>query len=213
MVTTQGFNALLKIFEEPPADTIIILTTSQIDRILPTVVSRSQKIRFTPFKPAMVKAQLAEKLALPEEKADYYASLSEGSLGIALNLASGKWEKTLELSFLLWRSLWEKKTGQIQEIIEILNLEKDRSQILLLFRLWQHYLREIYLFCEGIKPGLPVAYGPIEEFYPTIKYHPLRIQSAFQVLTQARLDFYRNIGIKSILVWLCLALPETLASD
>src|SRR4030067_1033053 len=37
---TDSTNLLLKIFEEPPKDTIIILTTSQIDRILPTVNSR-----------------------------------------------------------------------------------------------------------------------------------------------------------------------------
>jgi len=209
----DSFNALLKIFEEPPADTVIILTTSQINRILPTVVSRSQKIQFTPLKQETVRTQLVKELNLPEEKADYYASLAEGSLGTALNLASGKWGKILELSYLLWQSLWEKKTGQLQEIIETFNLEKDRSQILLLFRLWQHYLRVIYLAAEGIDSKLPLGQGSANSGLARKSLPPTKIHSAFQLINQARLDFYRNISIKSTLVWLCLALPEALVSD
>src|SRR4030067_2805310 len=106
---SDSTNLLLKIFEEPPKDTVIILTTSQIDRMLPTVVSRSQRIRFAPIPPEIINSELQRRFSLDEGKAEYYASLAEGSLGIAINFASGRWEKTLENSYRLWQAIWPKK--------------------------------------------------------------------------------------------------------
>ena len=207
-------NLLLKIFEEPPGDTLICLTTSQIDRMLPTVISRSQKIRFAPFRFEVIQAELQKRYSLEAEKAGSYASLSEGSLGIALNFASGKWEKTLELSYLLWQSIWDRKTKEVQEIIELFNIEKDRSQILLLIRLWQYLLRDIYVTAEGVDQRFLISGSRLKYASASQrKLNPSRIHLAYQILNQARLDFFRNISIKSILVWLSLRLPEILSAD
>ncbi|WP_297453337.1 DNA polymerase III subunit [Persephonella sp.] len=46
----EAANALLKTLEEPPENSMIILTTSNQNAILPTVVSRTRKIRFKPLK-------------------------------------------------------------------------------------------------------------------------------------------------------------------
>jgi DNA polymerase III subunit delta' len=43
-LTTEAQNALLKSLEEPPADTVIILTTAKARALLPTIVSRTQRI-------------------------------------------------------------------------------------------------------------------------------------------------------------------------
>lgn len=42
--TTEAGNAMLKILEEPPKDNIIILTTNNLNKLLPTIVSRCQVI-------------------------------------------------------------------------------------------------------------------------------------------------------------------------
>jgi DNA polymerase III delta prime subunit len=46
MMTTEAQNALLKITEEPPASSLLILSTSDADSILPTILSRLPKIYF-----------------------------------------------------------------------------------------------------------------------------------------------------------------------
>jgi len=46
MVTTQGFNALLKTLEEPPAHVLFILATTELNKIPPTVLSRCQRFDF-----------------------------------------------------------------------------------------------------------------------------------------------------------------------
>ena len=43
-ITIEAQNALLKILEEPPANTIIIISTSKKDRLLPTIISRCKVI-------------------------------------------------------------------------------------------------------------------------------------------------------------------------
>jgi DNA polymerase III subunit delta' len=44
VLNNASANALLKILEEPPANTLFLLVTSQIQRLLPTIISRCQKI-------------------------------------------------------------------------------------------------------------------------------------------------------------------------
>ena len=211
---SDSTNLLLKIFEEPPGDTVLVLTTAQIDRMLPTVVSRSQKIRFAPIPPEIIKSELQRRFSLDEGKAEYYASLSEGSLGIALNFASGRCERTLENSYQLWQAMLHNQAKQIQELIEIFNLEKDRSQILLLLKIWQYLLRDIFVASVGLdsrhlifRPSHPKALRPNRNFAPG------QIHLAFQIVNQARLDFFRNLGIKSLLVGLILSLQAVLVTN
>ncbi len=45
-MTSESSNALLKMLEEPPASTLFILTTSHLDALLPTIVSRCSKLAF-----------------------------------------------------------------------------------------------------------------------------------------------------------------------
>ncbi len=46
LLTTEAQNALLKVTEEPPASSLLILVTSDAERILPTIVSRLPKVYF-----------------------------------------------------------------------------------------------------------------------------------------------------------------------
>ena len=50
MMKPEASNSLLKILEEPPPNTVIILTTSRLYSLLPTILGRCQKIKFDPIK-------------------------------------------------------------------------------------------------------------------------------------------------------------------
>lgn len=79
-------NALLKTFEEPALDAVIILVTSAPASLLPTVLSRCRTVRFQPLSTADVAAFIAANCNMDEVASRRIASLAHGSLGKALRL-------------------------------------------------------------------------------------------------------------------------------
>ena len=60
MVTSQAFNALLKIVEEPPPHVKFVFATTEADKVLPTIKSRTFHYRFRLIPPAVLRDYLAE---------------------------------------------------------------------------------------------------------------------------------------------------------
>ena len=85
----EAANALLKFLEEPPASALIILTTTEATRVLPTIRSRAVPIRLGRLAPADVSAALevlAPQLTAGERLARVEAG--QGSIGRALSAAN-----------------------------------------------------------------------------------------------------------------------------
>ncbi len=75
-------NCLLKVLEEPPAYCCIILICTRPDKLLPTIRSRCQILRFGPID----EERIIEKLHQPglgEKQIKFFARLTDGSLGLA----------------------------------------------------------------------------------------------------------------------------------
>jgi DNA polymerase-3 subunit delta' len=84
-------NALLKLLEEPPSRAMLLLVANVPGRLLPTIRSRCQRLSLRPLENSAVEAEL--KTLVPELDAKERASiarLSGGSIGLALQLASGE---------------------------------------------------------------------------------------------------------------------------
>lgn len=77
-------NALLKILEEPPPTSYIILLTSRPAMLLPTIRSRCQMIRFSPLSPAEIESHLVQNKIASAGEARVRARIAQGSLGRAL---------------------------------------------------------------------------------------------------------------------------------
>jgi len=87
LLTVAAQNALLKVLEEPPARSFLILVSSHPDALLPTVRSRCQRVQFGPL-PVDVVVELLTASDLDAAEARDLATLSEGSLGRAQALRS-----------------------------------------------------------------------------------------------------------------------------
>jgi DNA polymerase-3 subunit delta' len=83
-------NALLKVLEEPPDQTILILTARQLFDLFSTIVSRCQHIRFSPISRKNIMSVLMEKEGVHPDDAAVIATLSNGSIADALDKASLK---------------------------------------------------------------------------------------------------------------------------
>jgi len=88
-MTPEAANAFLKTLEEPPSGNIFILNVKEPGELLPTIVSRCQKVPFKPLPTEKIVQWLTRERTLDREEAKILAGLSEGSLGKALRMAEG----------------------------------------------------------------------------------------------------------------------------
>lgn len=85
---TYSANALLKTFEEPAEDTMIILLSSAPASLLPTVLSRCRVIYFHSLLEDEIAAFIMRQCGTPLDEAQGIASLAQGSIGNALRLVN-----------------------------------------------------------------------------------------------------------------------------
>jgi DNA polymerase-3 subunit delta' len=83
-------NAFLKTLEEPSGDAILILMTTHVDAVLPTILSRCQQLRFPSLPTETIASQLREKGA-DEDSARIAAALAGGSIERAREIVEGDW--------------------------------------------------------------------------------------------------------------------------
>ena len=91
MLTDQAFNALLKILEEPPEHVIFILATTEVHKLLPTILSRCQRFDFHRIPPEDIVKRLEyvieqEGASISDDAARLIAALSDGAMRDALSL-------------------------------------------------------------------------------------------------------------------------------
>lgn len=85
-LTTEASNALLKVLEEPPRDSLIILVSSKPRLLFKTIISRCKIIRLYPLKRIELEEILKKDYCMDSELAHFLAYFCEGRIGTALRL-------------------------------------------------------------------------------------------------------------------------------
>ena len=139
----EAANSLLKILEEPPKDSLIILVTHKPQKIFKTVLSRCKVIRFSPLAVAALEDVLIKDYFVERLSAHFLSFYSEGRLGLALRLKDSKiFEEKNRIfdSFVLSdKPLDRNLTGQSKE------------QLRSFLNILASWFRDIYL----LKAGMP----------------------------------------------------------
>lgn len=134
-------NKLLKLIEEPPADTLFILVAENESQILPTILSRTQLVKIPALDTKDIATALTERAKLTPEKARQTAAVSEGNYREALLLiqhAEEDWQGLLRnwLNAIL-------KTGpvaQVKWVDDTSKLGRERQKQFL--RYFNHLLEQ-----------------------------------------------------------------------
>ena len=145
-MTVQAQNALLKTLEEPPAYAVIMILTTNLDTLLPTILSRCVVLNMKPVADDKVKRYLMEDQHVPEYKADVCVAFARGNLGKAKALATSeefdniKNEAVTLLKYIRDMEIYDivaaiKKIGQYQfEINDYLDILSVWYRDVLLFK-------------------------------------------------------------------------------
>jgi len=85
MLTSAAFNALLKTLEEPPPHVKFVFATTDVQKVLPTILSRCQRFDLKPIPPELIAERLrkiarAEKISIAEAAVADIARLADGGL-------------------------------------------------------------------------------------------------------------------------------------
>ncbi|UCD95554.1 MAG: hypothetical protein JSU69_05755 [Candidatus Zixiibacteriota bacterium] len=147
-------DSLLKLIEEPPPDTIIVLTAVDPDNLLPTVQSRAHKIAFKPIQEREIAGYLQMRYDLSSDKSEFYARLAEGSIGRALASMEDDTESSIrQVAFLMFKALFYKDNPSAAATInEFLNIN-NRGEVERILSLWQSFLSDLVILRYGREPA------------------------------------------------------------
>ncbi len=145
-------DALLKLIEEPPRDTIIVLVARRPEILLPTIQSRTRKFKLNRIADEVVTRYLSERYRLSGGRASLLAKLADGSLGKAISLIETDEDTDLSersVGFMLFKSLLtEPSLHTISQLTDLVG-GRDRGQSENLLGLWQSLTRDCahYAIC------------------------------------------------------------------
>ena len=87
-LSEEGANSLLKILEEPPEQVILVMLALDAEGLLPTIVSRCQRLNLRPAPLSLVTGELESRYSVDHDKAEQIVRLSGGRLGWAIQAVS-----------------------------------------------------------------------------------------------------------------------------
>jgi DNA polymerase-3 subunit delta' len=189
----EAANSLLKTLEEPPGQTMLILTADEAGVILPTILSRCQTVPFFPLPQDEVAKILAEESGLEPESAATLAAMAEGSLGrarllLAKDLLGLRKEIVTQLLHL------EPDTpAAIQALGELAEsaakLKEDLGELLELLTTWLH---DLLLFGHGA-PSKIINHD-LSPTFPTAcsRWSSTQLSERLRLLDTARKQLARN---------------------
>lgn len=121
-MTVQAQNALLKTLEEPPEYAVILILTSNVSTLLPTILSRCVVLNMRPVKDQQIKDFLMENMQIPDYKADICVAFARGNVGKARLLAkSEEFDKVKEEALTLLKNINNMEINEIVEAIKKIN--------------------------------------------------------------------------------------------
>ncbi|MBC8264748.1 MAG: DNA polymerase III subunit delta' [Anaerolineales bacterium] len=151
--TAEAANCLLKTLEEPPSGVILVLTASESEALLPTIVSRCQVLNLRPLATETVQRALQERWGVDAERARLLARLSSGRLGWAVAASQDdaiitQREKRLdEMVELLGH-------GRVKRLEYAQQLSHNPEAAPELLHLWLSWWRDLLLKASGSSAGV-----------------------------------------------------------
>lgn len=128
-LSVEAQNAFLKTIEEPPDNSFVFLITHKVHTLLPTVISRCQKINFSLLSKDDILSILKKSQNYNEEYFDLLAEISTGSITKANYFIENDLGKTIELVKKLFNSIYSTPADVISVISELSELELKKDQL------------------------------------------------------------------------------------
>lgn len=203
-------NGILKILEEPPSNTFFILITNAAERLLPTILSRTQIVQIPMLSDEEVDIHLKSLGSVENSKRDKIVQLAEGNLNLALKLIDQEEDHHFELFFTWMLACFKKEYAKLVAMADDFHaLDKMNQRNLMTYSL--NMMRETLLQLSG---ATSISRSKGNELERVQKFSKLmnvsRIEKSSHLINDAAYHLERNGSAKMIFMDLSLQLSNVI---
>ena len=207
-MTTQAQNAILKTLEEPPAYAVILLLVSNMNSLLPTILSRCVTLNMKPVRDELIRKFLMEELQVPDYKANVCVGFARGNVGKAKLLASSEeFENIKSEALSLLKYI---KEMEMQEIVAaIKKINEYKLEIQDYFDIIAIWYRDVLLFKATMDANQLIFRDEVQ----TLRKIAARcsyegIENVIQALSTAKKRLEANVNFDLLMELLLLEIQE-----
>ncbi|WP_312695947.1 DNA polymerase III subunit [Sphingobacterium mizutaii] len=203
---TQG-NALLKLIEEPPAKTLFLLVAENQDKILNTIISRTQLMKVNKLSHEELMQYLIEQKNVDPVRANEMAFIADGNMQSALDQLEESSNENFDLLIRWLRCIVTDAGLNIIQICddEISKLGRENQKLFLLYSI--NVLRQIVLLNQGLDQLVFLKNAELEFVKKFSEISSLeKLQVAIEMLEKTHYSVERNANPKILFLDLSLQL-------
>ncbi len=203
-------NGILKILEEPAPHTFFILVTNAADRLLPTIISRTQIVTIPLLSDDNIETYLTEKLKVEGNKANKIVQLADGNLNFAIKLVTSEEDDNTQ-RFTEWmRACFKRNYGLLTAMSDDYHgLDKLTQRNMMQYGI--NMMRETLLHFSGAQK-INRARGEelkfVQDFSKVMTID--KVEKSFKLMNDATYHLERNGSAKMIFLDLSLKLAKTI---
>lgn len=207
----ESANCLLKTLEEPPSQVLIILLTINDSRLLPTIVSRCQRVDLLPVPTGIIEQELSGHRDVEPDRAGLLARLSRGGIGWAI--AASQNDKLLQERYTKLSELQGLSTASLEERFDFAGklatqYGKSRESVESTLNLWLEWWRDLLL----AKAGRTEYITNIDREEPVVRhsegYSLSEIRHSMEAIRAALEQLSQNANARLVLEVLMLSIPN-----
>lgn len=203
---TQG-NALLKLIEEPPEKTLFLLVSENQDKILNTIISRTQLVNVPKLTNDDLTSFLVQQKGIDSSRANEIAFIAEGNVQSALDQLGMENNANFDLLIRWLRRIVTDSGLQIIELCEteLSKLGRENQKLFLVYTI--NMFRQIVLLHQGMEdlvfiPGEERAF--VQRFSEITSLE--KLEAAIELCEKAHYSVERNANPKILFLDLSLQL-------
>jgi DNA polymerase-3 subunit delta' len=201
-------NTILKTLEEPPGNTMLILTTAHRDALLPTIVSRCQNVHCDPLTEDEIRGALVKQNAVEPQQASLVARLANGSYVRALELLQTDIAEERQDVLAFIKSTLGSNIVSLTEDIERICSPKDREGVVRFLSLLLMWFRDALVMSRG---GAIINLDQHEDVKRFVEKFPdAQLLQVIRDIEKTISLVERNVYITLVMLRLCVKLRASI---
>lgn len=204
----QAQNALLKTLEEPPAYAVILLLTSNLEALLPTIRSRCVTLTMKSVSDIEIQRYLMQKQHIPDYKAGVCAAFARGNVGRAEQLAvSSDFEALKEETVQLLKGISDRPVNDLAAFAKVkADKNSDTEGFLELLQMWY---RDVLLY-KAAKDSHGLIFKEELQYIKKISAESTYegINRICHAIEEAKSRLKSNVNAELTLEWLLVVCSE-----